>query len=50
MPKAQKMNIQYVLTVFKKKFEWQMQLKLPRGDENVLVNLLNIKPHEFMQC
>lgn len=40
MPKPQKMNIQYVLTIFKKNFfEWQMQLKLPRGDENVLVNL-----------
>lgn len=54
MPKAQQMNIQRILSIFRKKkksnFERQMQLKLPWEDENVIENLQNIKSHKFILC
>lgn len=44
MPKAQQMNIQYILSILKNKknkkiLEWQMQLKHPEGMKNLTVNL-----------
>lgn len=39
MPKAQQMSVQYILSILKKILECQMQLKHPRGDENLIANL-----------
>lgn len=48
MPKAQQMSVQYILSILKKILECQMQLKHPRGDENLTANLWNIKSPEFL--